>query len=384
MPFSSQNSLEAPAHGRVPSALPKTDKGWQAWLTNIRPPAAREWPSLGGALRMRLEPGGLKIFEARLRRTGDKNPRTIGIGSFPALSVADARRRVAEMRSLIREGRDPSLERRRVRAGVNKLRTLGDLIEEYLARRKAQVAPKTLKIERDLLEGVLARSLGDRLLADLEPVDFGKSIGDYAARLRAEGRSNGTNANKLLGAARRMFKTARGWGVVGAADPTAGLAKPAKEAPRDRVLFDGGVLVGPDPRLNEVGHLIFALTGDDPCQVPVRPPTRAAIMLTLRMGFRALEACSLEWRAIDLDGDTPSVTVTTSKTSAGLRALPLPRAAVDTLRELRARSASGQIFVFPAEAGSKRARHLHPESLSRAFARACKSLGIEGLSFFME
>jgi hypothetical protein len=66
-------------------------------------------------------------------------------------------------------------------------RTLRDLIDEYLERRHGQVAPKTLKIERDLLAGVLAPQLGDRLLADLEPVDFGKAVADYAARLRGRG-----------------------------------------------------------------------------------------------------------------------------------------------------------------------------------------------------
>jgi hypothetical protein len=128
-----------------------------------------------------------------------------------------------------------------VYAGVSKLRTLNDLIAEYLTRREDLIAPKTLKIERDLLQGVLAPALGDRLLADLEPIDFGKAVADYAGRLKREGRSNGTNANKLLAAARRMFKAARGWGVVGAADPTARLTKPAKEAPpRPHSLRRGG------------------------------------------------------------------------------------------------------------------------------------------------
>jgi integrase len=56
------------------------------------------------------------------------------------------------------------------------------------------------------------------------------------------------------------------------------------------------------------------------------------------------------------------------------------RAAVDALRELKANSRKDQPFLFPAEAGSKRARHLHPESLSRAFARACDRLGIADAS----
>ena len=206
------------------------------------------------------------------------------------------------------------------------------------------------------MEGVLAPVLGDRLLADLAPIDFGKAVSDYAARLKREGRSNGTNANKLLAAARRMFKTARGWGIIGAADPTAGLSKPAKEAPRDRMLFDGKVLVGPDPKVNEVGRLVAALLAE-PSPVPVSQPTRLALLADTRMGFRALETCSLEWRAIDLDGETPTVTVTTSKTNAGLRTLPLPRAAVAMLRELEGGARKERPSCFQPRKRSKRARH---------------------------
>jgi integrase len=361
--------------------LPRTDRGWQAYLNNARPPAAREWLSLGGGLVVCREPSGVQTFQGRPRRRGERNPRRVPLGNFPVVSVADARRKLLEMKSLVREGRDPALDQRRERAGVVKLRTLGDLIRETLARREGQVAPKTLKIERDLLVGVLAPALGGRLLSDLEPIDFGKAVADYAARLKREGRSNGTNANKLLAASRRMFKLARGWGLIAAADPTAGLSRPVKEAPRDRVLFDGKVLVGPDPSVNELGSLVVGLAAD-PSPVPVSRPTRIALMLTLRLGLRALEACSLEWRAVQLDGDAPSITVTTSKTRAGLRTLPLPLppAAVDELRQLKAAAKRDAIYVFPSALEAKRAKHLHPESLSRAFARACARLGVADAS----
>jgi hypothetical protein len=150
--------------------------------------------------------------------------------------VADARRKLAEMKSVIREGRDPALEQRRVYVGVSKLRTLNDLVAEYLTRREDQIAPKTLKIERDLLQGVLAPVLGDRLLADLEPIDFGKAVADYAGRLKREGRSNGTNANKLLAAARRMFKTARGFGAS-SGRPTPLLGSPSPPRKRRATAF---------------------------------------------------------------------------------------------------------------------------------------------------
>ena len=107
-------------------------------------------------------------------------------------------------------------------------------------------------------------------------------------------------------------------------------------------------------------------------------------MLALTMGFRAAEACSLEWRAVNLYGEAPSVSVTASKTKAGLRTLPLPAAAVAILAELRAESGKGSAYVFPgadgAGAAARRAKHLHPESLSRGFSRACLGLQIDGAS----
>jgi hypothetical protein len=204
------------------------------------------------------------------------------------VSVSDARRKLDAIKSEAKEGRDFALQARRTRAGINAPRTLRDLIEEYLSRREGKVAAKTLKIERDLLTGVLAPLLGARLLADLEPVDFGKAVADYAARLRKEGQSNGTNANKLLAASRRMFKLARGWGLLPVMDPTAGLVKPAKELPSDRILSDGKVLKGPEPSLNELGRLVAALIAE-PSLVPASRRTRLALLLTLRMGFRALD-----------------------------------------------------------------------------------------------
>jgi integrase len=363
--------------------LPRTEKGLQTFVMNLRPAAERKWLALGGGLTLCLEPSGGKTFQARIRRQGEKNARRVRIGSFPALSIADAKRKLGEMKAIAREGRDPALERRRARAGAALVRTLGDLIAEYLRRRREQIAVKTLKLETELLEGLLVPALGTRLLSDLAPIDFGAAIEAYAKKLKAPKRgrprklkeTRGTNANKLLAVTRRMFKAARGWGLLDIADPTAGLSRPVKESPRDRILFDGRVLVGPDPSVNELGILVGALQDDD-FRARATRSTRIALLLTVIMGFRALEVCALERRAVNLDSAGPTVTVTRSKTRAGLRTLPLPGLAVDLLSELPA--GRGGAFLFPAEEGSRRTAHLHPESLSRAFARTCERLGIEG------
>lgn len=85
--------------------LPKTDKGLQAYLSNVRAPAEREWLALGNGLTICLELSGMKAFQARIRRQGELNPRRVRIGSFPAISLAEARHKPIEMKSIAREGR---------------------------------------------------------------------------------------------------------------------------------------------------------------------------------------------------------------------------------------------------------------------------------------
>ena len=357
--------------------LPKTDRGWQAFLANVRWSGERTEISMGQALVVWLEKSGAKRFEARVRRKGDRNPKRIPIGAFPAVTVSDARKVVLAIKSVVAEGRDPALEARRSRAGVEQIRTLRNLIDAYLARREQSVAPKTFKIDRDLLIGTLAPRLGDRLLADLQPLDFGRLLESYVSRLRAEGRSAGTNANALLKCSRHMFKAARGWGLHTGVDPTSGLTKPVREKPRDRILYDGQVLVGPTGSKNEIGAFLEALLSDY-SRTPVSRPTRLGLLITLAMGFRAMEIASLEWSSVDLLSTPPTLTVKHSKTQAGKRTLPIPTLAAESFAELKNLVKPNARFVFSADEGSRRLDHLHPESLSRAFARTCSRLEING------
>src|SRR4051794_17695178 len=144
----------------------------------------RRWLAMGGGLTVCLEGGGGKTFQARIRRAGDTNARRINIGAFPAVSVSEARKRLAEAKALAKEGRDPAVDRRRKRAGVAEFRTLSALIDLYVARREEEdLRKKTLDIEQTALN-VLRKKLGDRLLSDLEPRDIAAVVQAEAARLR--------------------------------------------------------------------------------------------------------------------------------------------------------------------------------------------------------
>jgi integrase len=353
--------------------LPTTDKGWQAWLGNIKAPEKRQWIPLGRSLEICLETGGAKVFQGRVRRRGDKNARRIPLGVFPATSVAMARTKLEEAKAIAREGRDPSIDRKRERVNLVTLRTVADLVDEYLQRREAsgRLRPKSLATEREKLL-ILRAKLGDRLLADLEARDVSNLVETEAARMRRAG-GNGTSANRVLDVTKRMFKMARGWGLV-VANPAADVSRPAREQPRERILFDGAVLRSlADPFLNETGQLVFAITGDS---FTGDVATSVALMLALTLGLRAGEAAGLQWSSIRFDDEIPTLTVARAKTKAGERTLPLPRQLLDALRTLRASSDKKRAYVFPARSDAKRSQHLHPESLSRALARTCARLGL--------
>ena len=177
--------------------LPKSDRGWQTYLQNIKPPKARTWLPMGAAMELRLEPGGAKTFQARIRRIGDRNPRRIELGSFPAVSVAEARQRMTLAKSQAKEGKDPAIKQRRARARVYEVRTLADLVARYLERRMGDIAAKTLRLKKQLLEGVLIKALGDRLVSDIEPKDFGSIVGRYATRRRDLHASPGNDGRDL-------------------------------------------------------------------------------------------------------------------------------------------------------------------------------------------
>ncbi|HEY8124185.1 MAG TPA: tyrosine-type recombinase/integrase [Methylocystis sp.] len=143
------------------------------------------------------------------------------------------------------------------------------------------------------------------------------------------------------------------------------LKQPAAEEARARILFDGVVLFpSPDEEgdITELGRIALALTDLD-APGPDRA-TRAAILLSLMTGARAGEIAALQWPAVRLDDQIPTLTITRGKTQAASRTLPLPDRTVALLRAIKAEAGKSP-YIFPARSAGGRAEHLHAESLSR-------------------
>jgi integrase len=156
----------------------------------------------GFGLHLLIEPNGRKKW--RFRYHFDKREKMIGLGTYPATSLADARARRDHARTLLEQGIDPSAQRREDQAATERAAqsTFGAVAAEVLANKAlATAAEATMKKNRWLLEN-LAAPLQERPIAEITP----KEILDILKRVEQSGRRE--SARRLRGVIGSVFRYA--------------------------------------------------------------------------------------------------------------------------------------------------------------------------------
>lgn len=205
--------------------------------------------SLG--LFLLITPAGGKLWRLKYRIYGKE--KTLAVGVYPEVGLADARRRRDEARQLLLDGKDPGVEKRRakVRAQMEASNTFSTIATEFCQKRKRdgqkRWAPATATRSEYLLS-LLNGSIGRMPIAEIEPIDVLAAV----QRIESEGK---------LESARRTFQLAGAvfrYAVATArirSDPTRDL-KGALTSPS--VTHYGAIL---DP--SRVGELLRAIDGYD-------------------------------------------------------------------------------------------------------------------------
>lgn len=138
---------------------------------------------------------------------------------------------------------------------------------------------------------------------------------------------------------------------------------------------------------SQLRELLAKLRADDYCQ---QNDLVDPITVLIATGLRRSELLALRWT--DFDETTGTLTVTgkvvrvagkglqrtgDTKTDAGRRTIPLPRFAVDALRERRTHPYLGQLTViFPSTAGTLR----DPNNLGKQWRKVRDQLGVPGVT----
>ena len=276
-----------------------------------------------------VQPSGGKLW--RLKYRIDGREKKLGFGTYPEVSLSDARKRRDEARELVAAGKDPSREKQRdkVRSRIDAENTFSAIATEYCAKRRRDGekawAPATASRSEYLLS-LLAGSIGRLAINEIEPADV------LAAIRKIEGKGNLESARRTLQLASAIFRYAVATARLGS-DPTRDL-RGALTAPT--VTHYGAIT-----EASRVGELLRAIDG-----YGGQGYTKLAMQIAPHVFVRPGELRHADWSEIDLDAALWTIPAEKMKMRKAHH-VPLSRQAVALFREVR--SATGPTgFVFPS------------------------------------
>lgn len=307
----------------------------------------------GHGLSLQVTPEGSKRWRFRYRFIGVA--KSISLGVYPKVGLAKARRLHSDARGLLARGIDPSVERRRVRAG--NAHTFESVARSWLTVLQVQVHRHTLAVttvDKNLrmLERHIFPRLGARPIAAISPSELLVVLKEIEAQGFLE------TARRVKQRCSRMFRHAIGLGYL-QGDITEGL-QGLLERPRHQ--HHPSIR---DP--HRLGELLCA--ADD---FKGRAITGIALKLAPLLFVRPGELRHARWRQIDFANAQWRIPAECMK-SRVQHLVPLSKQALALLRALRPLSGNSE-FLFPSTHSPR--KPIHGQTLSHAL-RKCGFLSTE-------
>jgi integrase len=270
---------------------------------------------------VRVSYGGKKVFVVRYRV--NRRLRRLTIGPYPALSLADARRKARMVMGDVAQGDDPAQDKQEQREAE----TFRGLTKAYLE--VAEKRHRSWKEEKRIIDKDLLPEFGARLLADIRRRDVRELVEAIARKRNAP-----VMANRTLGVLSRMFNFAldREWIE---ASPAARIPEPGEERSRDRALTDD--------ELRELWAALESLAKQlEPADEDqhaqnrrnkphITPAMAQAFQVQLLTAQRPGEVRSMKWTDVDLENGWWSIPGAAAK-NGRLHRVPMIKTVVNILR----------------------------------------------------
>lgn len=287
-------------------------------------------------LALRISHGGARTWTYKLRAHGRQRKMTLG--TYPAMTLAEARAAWREAKAAVDRGEDPASTKAEARRkDPDTVRSVAeDFITKY-ARPRNRTADEVAR----MFALHLYPKLGARPIAKVTRRDVLDLLDGIDAK------ASGARANRVLANVRRMFSWAVERGII-EASPAADVRAPGQETARDRVLTD-----------DEVAAFLRA------CET-MGEPFGPLFRLLLLTGQRREEVAALPWAELDMTGALWHLPAARTKNKRASD-VPLAAQSVALLEGLMRRSP----LVFPAS--FSRDGHSEPRPLS-GFGRAKERL----------
>jgi integrase len=276
-----------------------------------------------------VKPNGSKLWRFSYRFQGKQ--KTLALGSYPQVSLLDARKKRAVAKEKLCAGQDPAhekkMEKRRARIAAGN--TFRIVAEEWFTSQKPRLAESYHSRLRTRLDGDLLPVLGERPIADIDPIE----VLDAIRKIEARGAI--VMAKRVMQMASAIFQ----YGVATArcrCDPTTDIAGALLPSPpaKSRKALKADQLPDFYRRLHSSG---------------ANPQTRIALELLILTLARTDEIRFAQWCEFEeLEGKQPLWRISAERMKMEREHLvPLAPAAVRLLKELMP-LAENSTFLFPS------------------------------------
>lgn len=287
----------------------------------------------GGGLYVLIRTNGSKLWRMKYRFDGKE--KVLSFGSYPDLSLADARVKRTKAKALLDEGKDPGAREDAPATAM----TFEAVAREWHALRLDSLDPGHAERLMARLERDAFPAIGRKKIRDVTPADVLAMVRKVEARGALDvSRRLKQHVNQIY-----RFAIPNGWAMH---DPAASLGDALKPKPRVKHMARVG--------FQELPDLVRAIDSYDGEENPRRRAiTRAALLFTLLTWARTGETRLARWDEFEnLDRGDALWRVPAERMKMDREHLvPLPRQAVALIAGLRQYRISD--FVFPGEKSNK-------------------------------
>lgn len=310
-------------------------------------------------LSVRISPGGTKSWQYRYRtRTGRQ--RRISIGTYPAISLKDARLQAQQLAAKAQRGEDPAMDRRqeRYQEKFKDYRYVEDLWNAFLDELETgKINRKSLPYEKSVWKTHISPVIGKQYLSDLSKPRLYKLLKDIE-------KTAPNSANRAHTILQALFKLGIKLGAM-EHNPLLGISRTYKETARQRVLSE-----------QEIKILWTGL--DDVRNVSL--PVKIAIRILLLTGQRRAEVAEIPKYEIDADKRIWTIALDRLKneksTNASDHVVPIADWTFQYVEQAWELSGDSP-FLFPSTHNKEKS--ISPGALSKAFRRVCSQLELDGI-----
>jgi integrase len=315
----------------------------------------------GEGFAIRVFPSGQKSWVYIYSFQGRK--RRMTLGSYPHVTLAEAKRLHRAALKILENGKDPGYEKRREEAEARDSLTVEDLIKEYMEK-WAKPRKRSWQADERCLNKDVKPNWGKCKAKDISRRDV------FLLLDKIKERGAPIQANRTLACIRRVFNFALERDIV-SANPCAAVKAVAKEHKCDRVLSTEEIRIFWNS-LTELRSLDLISTEINiQHEIKMSEGTKLALKFQLTTLQRKGEVIGAEWEELDLAGGWWTIPAEKAK-NAKVHRVPLSTLALELLRDIKELSGNSR-WLFPSIKGDKPVRG---ESIDHAMRR-CKFKNIK-------